>query len=110
MIICDVLRVHTGTLPAPSQVVDFYLLTRRRGLDAELARHIEYPMPNKESPTEVGTRASTSLGTNTDQKQNTVVTPTTWSLDIPCRAVPKPPPTREASEDTVGEGWLAVGY
>lgn len=26
------------------------------------------------------------------------------------RAVPKPPPTREASEDTVGEGWLAVGY
>jgi hypothetical protein len=48
------------------------------GLDGGLARQIEYPMPNKESPTEEGTRASTSLGTNTDQKQNTVVTPSTW--------------------------------
>jgi hypothetical protein len=37
-----------------------------------------------EYPSDEGTRESTSLGTNTDQKQNTVVTPTTWSLDIPC--------------------------
>jgi hypothetical protein len=39
---------------------------------------MEYPTANKESPTEEGTRASASLGTNTDQKQNSVVTPTTW--------------------------------
>jgi len=38
----------------------------------------------EEYPSEEGTRESRSLATNTDQQQNTVVTATTWSLDIPC--------------------------
>ena len=49
-----------------------------------LARQIEYPIANKEYPTEEGTGGSRSLATNADQQQNTVVTATTWSLDIPC--------------------------
>ncbi len=44
----------------------------------------EYPTANKEYPTEEGTRESTSLGTNTGQKTNTVMTPTPWKLEIPC--------------------------
>ncbi len=44
-------------------------------------RNIQQPTRNIQP--KKGTRINVA-GTNTDQQQNTVGTPTTWSLDIPC--------------------------
>jgi hypothetical protein len=47
-----------------------------------LTRQFEYPMSNKEYPTEEGTRESTSLRTDTGQKQNSAMTPTSLEIGL----------------------------